>query len=207
MLLALAAMIESSTAHADAQTWSEFDLVTSVGPRTELNVALLERWDLDERDAVTSAVGVDASVKVATHLTLTGSYYYASSRTSSGRWIDSHLPVLAATLAMDAAPCVFSNRTRAVGVITEGRDFWVYQNRPRLDCRLPAALRGASVFLWDELSYYTLFDDWTRNRLAAGIRVPLGKRYLLDIYYLRQHDLRARSANTDVIGITFGWRL
>jgi uncharacterized protein DUF2490 len=178
-----------------AALWSELDVSINLAQGVDFT------WAFLSRDSITRATGVDLNVQLSPHLILTPSYYFAESRAQGGPWVRSHLPTLAATFVLDAKRCVITDRNRVVGVFSEGSRFWVYQNRPRLDCRLGSADRAASVFLWDELSWYSIAGR-NRNRVASGIRVPVSERWAFDVFYLQQHDVRAQPRSLQVLGLT-----
>jgi hypothetical protein len=187
---------------ADFQNWNELDLSTQMSRRTQLTFALLERWSANLGEPSTYATGIDMNLEASRVLSLTSSYYYSQSQTQAGHWAHSHLPLLAVTVADNEGPCVFTDRHRVVGVLGDASRFWVYQNRPKVDCRLGSVAAGVSVILWDELSYYSIFNGWTRNRVAAGIRASLTTRWALDLYYLHQRDFRAQPGTVHGIGVT-----
>lgn len=83
-----------------------------------------------------------------------------------------------------------------------GTRFWVCQNRPRVECGISAMWPRASVFLWDEVSYYSNSESWTRNRVAAGVRMQIDAGWTLDPYYLHQYYLHSQPGHIHVIGFT-----
>ena len=202
VLLALASVLAAQP-NSDRQIWSELDIRGRVSPGMDLTWSLLNRESFRGAHAAagTRATGLDLNIRLSRHFALTPSYYYAESRTQTGQWLPTHLPTLAANLIFEAQRCVFSDRNRLVGVLSAGQAFWVYQNRPRLDCRIGSGRTASSVFVWDEVSYYSI-AAWTRNRLASGVHVPLSARYTLDVFYMWQRDVRNQPGRVDALGVT-----
>jgi hypothetical protein len=54
-----------------------------------------------------------------------------------------------------------------------------------------------------EAFYDTRFDTWNRMRYIAGVRFPARGHFVLETYYLRQHDTKSRHPIVNALGVTF----
>jgi hypothetical protein len=206
---AQASNVTSSSTRTDFQDWNELDVSAKLAEEIDLTWVSRERiGDNLKQPSTYYSTGVDVNIAVSNHLTLTPSYYYFDRLTAAENRQTGQVPILAATLADIWGRWKISDRGRLAGVLVNGSaHYWVLQNRPRVDYRLGSEPEGASVFLWDEVSYYSIYHSWTRNRLAAGTRIAVGKRCAVDLYYLRQDDSRSHTREINAIGTTLELRI
>jgi hypothetical protein len=54
--------------------------------------------------------------------------------------------------------------------------------------------------VYDEIFYDTRYDQWTPNRYAVGVQLPVGKHVVLEPYYLRQQANRSDPPYANVFG-------
>jgi hypothetical protein len=102
-----------------------------------------------------------------------------------------------------------SDRNRFIGAlgVTGAGNFWVYGNRPRIDYQIGPVQRKASLFIWDELFYFSNRAGWTRNRFAVGGRKAFSDRIAATLYYQRQTDGYVRPSHINTVGVLFELRL
>ena len=194
-------------AGVDPQSWNELDITLPVSPRLELTWESLARVSSDKGGVVTYAGGLYANVAIGDHLTI-GPFYdrYVVYSYSSRQWMHTREPGVELTLTTGASqPCELSDRSRLYRVL--GQDFWVYRNRPRIDCRIGPARDDVKVFVADELFHYTSYGNWTRNRFTSGVHVTFNQRSAIELYYLRQTDERQIPDHIAGIGITLELRV
>ena len=80
-----------------------------------------------------------------------------------------------------------------------------YRNRVRLERSIVLFDRYAWLpYVSAELFYDTRFDAINRFRYSVGIEIPI-RRFILDLYYLRQEDSRSEPAHSNVFGISFNF--
>jgi hypothetical protein len=157
-LLALASVLAFEP-NSGRQLWSELDIAAHVSPRVDLTWALLKRENIRGAEANPSALaaGIDTAVRLSRHFTLTPSYYYAQFKTPTGRWADSHLPTLAATLVLNAERCVVSGYPRQPNPCEDRRDV----GKARTTARIFEEQAGRSMMDWT--------DNPNSNRQISGI--------------------------------------
>jgi hypothetical protein len=191
---------------ADLQGWNELDVSARVSPRLDVTWSSQVRLSAPRENPTTYSSGLDFSVRVGDHLIVTPSYYVIASRTAAGAWAHTRVPILAATFWHGWGRWTLSNRSRVADVQGGGAGFWLLQNRPRVDYAVGPGDGGSSIFVWDEVSYYSVFHGWTRNRLALGARVVGSPRAAVDVYYVRQNDARTRPRRVDGVGVILEFR-
>jgi len=204
-----ASSLTSPSTRVDFQEWNELDVSAKLAERIDLTWVSRERIGDDLKNPSTFySTGVDVNFAASKHLTLTPSFYYVDRLTAAGQRQFTRAPILAVTLADTWDRWTLSDRSRLVGALSNGgADFWVFQNRPRIDYRFRSDPGAASVFLWDEISYYSNYATWKRNRIAAGTRMAIGRRCVVDFYYLRQDDSRSRIREINAVGTTLELRI
>lgn len=200
MTMPMTAAARSQTSEWDVQSWNEMDIQARISPILDITLSSQVRLSAEQTNPATYSNGVDLNIKASDHLILTPSYYLIASRSTAGAWSHSRVPILAATPWYAWGRWMLSDRNRFAQVKGAGSDFWLYQNRVRLDYAIGREGR-ASLFVWDEVSYYSVFHTWNRNRVAAGARVVGNKAFAIDVYYVHQNDTRTSQRRIDGIGI------
>ena len=55
-------------------------------------------------------------------------------------------------------------------------------------------------YVYDEIFYDTRYGQWTPNRYAFGVELPVGQHVVLEPYYLRQNGNRSDPPHVNVLG-------
>lgn len=192
---------------ADFQSWDELDVSARLARDVDLCWVSQGRFSAEFSNPATYLSGVDVKVAAGRFLEITPSYYFLRFISASDRRGHFQVPMLTATARRNWERWVVADRNRFLGAIGTGNDFWIYLNRPRVDYRIGPATKGASLFVWDEIFYFSSFHAWTRNRFAAGARKIFGERWAADAYYLRQDDRRGQPRDINGLGLTFEVRI
>ena len=98
---------------------------------------------------------------------------------------------------------VLSDRNRGEFRRINGIDSGRYRNRLQIERSFKINKHKVTPYLADEVFYNGLFHSWNRNRIYAGVRVPIAKRLGVDGYFLEQNDSHDRPfTRRHVIGLS-----
>jgi len=78
-----------------------------------------------------------------------------------------------------------------------------YRNRLRLERDVKHRWCKCTPYVYDEIYYDSRYHQWTPNGYAVGMEFPVGRRVVLDLYYLRQKNSHAIPSHLNA----FGFRL
>ena len=78
-----------------------------------------------------------------------------------------------------------------------------YRNRLWLERDVQFGSFVCTPFVYDEIFYDTRYDQWTPNRFAAGVQLPIGRHVVLEPYYLRQESNRSDPPHVNAFGFKF----
>jgi len=82
-----------------------------------------------------------------------------------------------------------------------------YRNRLRLERDFAFGIVRITPYLTGEAFYDFRKDLWTRFEFSAGAEIPLGRRPVIEFYYLRQNNIRSETQHVNAFGITFQWHM
>lgn len=120
----------------------------------------------------------------------------------AGSYREHRLPLEATGRAYLPGRLVFLNRSRFDARWVDGEWSWRYRNRSRIEREFPAWAGGSlTPYAMAEFYYDSRFDAWNRQRYFAGVEWPLGKKTVLDTYYVRQNDSRSSPAHVNALGV------
>jgi hypothetical protein len=188
---------------ADLQSWNELDISAKVTPTVDVTWNSQARLSTEVANPTVCATGIDIDVGLGQHLLLTPSYYYFTFRESTGRSGHGQLSILAMTILKAHGKWTISDRNRFAGQLatTNTADLWVYGNRPRVDRSVGPERWKTSLFLWDELFYFSGPVSHPRNRAALGVRKAVTPAFAFNLYYQRQDDSYSKPGNINTIGV------
>jgi len=96
---------------------------------------------------------------------------------------------------------VISDRNRGDFRFFKGQPFSTrYRNRLRLERDIKYRWLNCTPYVYDEVYYDTRYDQWTRNRYAFGVELPVGPHVVLEPYYLRQTDSHSNPRRVNALG-------
>jgi hypothetical protein len=192
---------------SDFQSWDEVDVSARLSRNLDLSWVSQGRLSTGYPNPATYLTGADLKVGLGHYFEMTPSYYYLGVNSVTGHSGHFHVPMLSVTARSAWKGFTVADRNRFLGAIRDGSNFWVYMNGPRVDKPIGDRLWGTSMFVWDEVFYFSLFHEWNRNRFASGLRKQLNDNWAADVYYLRQDDSRIQPRNIDAVGVTVEIRI
>ena len=192
---------------ADFQSWNELDVEIPVTGEFAVAFAAQERFSRALSGTIDRNLEIDGRFFPGDHYDLSISAYGAEFA-SSGRGFEyKYQPIVAATVWQVYGRWTLSDRSRLLKDFGEVARSWEYRNRPELYWRIGPESTGIAVFTWDEISHYSNYGGWTRNRSAAGLEIPVAADWTTDLYYLRQVDARSQIRVINGVGLTLEWRV
>jgi hypothetical protein len=203
---ALASPNPPTQTNDDFQTWDEIDVTAPLDGQLALTWVSWVRSNA--QGPLNHAYGAEAEMNLSSHLTLSPSYWvYDSYKSANRQWVETRQPTLAVTLSEALQPCDLLVRNRLSEVDGGSASYEEYRIRPQVGCRVSVEPLQVSVFLWDELFYYSQYHRWTRNRVAPGFRVDCSQRWAFELYYLHQYDEESRPREVNAVGVTLQLRV
>jgi hypothetical protein len=134
-------------------------------------------------------------------LMIRAGYYYAKTPANSPDPFTEH------TALIEATPRVFlpkqvliENRFRCDFRFLDGVYTPRFRNRVRIERTFPLPHTSLNPYGEFEPFYDWRYGSFHRQRYSAGVEWLLHKRFVLESYYLRQHDSKSSKEWTDVIG-------
>lgn len=205
--ISVSAQAQTTSFPADFQSWNELEVSANFRPDFDVRWISQVRLSTHYPNPTAYRTGIEASFDLGRHFVVAPSYHYIGLENTAGRSGHFHVPMVSATVKQSWGRWSVSDRSRFLGALGGPTSFWIYLNRPRVDYRLGGQRQGLSVFAWDEIFYFSLFHDWSRNRIGSGVRKAIGERWAADIYYLRQDDGRLQPKQINGLGVTLELRL
>jgi hypothetical protein len=191
------------TADTDTQLWTEARVKAKLSKRFDLLVENELRFgdDISHHDRLSWMAGV--AWHPARRLTLSPRWeYIADDPVDDVRSYENRF-MLVASLQLPVKIVEATLTTRIEYRLRHDQsDGWRVRPRLKLEHEIGPSSWDLSVYTSDELFYDTRDAAWTRNRFYAGLEKKLGKDLSLDLYYCRQHDLRAGGTDLNIIGIS-----
>jgi len=209
--LPLAAQTLPMVSHQDAdlQSWDEMDASTRLSHRVDVIWIARGVFSVNLPNPADYLLGTDWNFSLGKNLVITPSYHYFGFRTASGTLGHGQSPILGITPVFSRGSFTVSDRNRFCGRFgTNGiGPSWDYRNRPQIEYRVGPSRWGTSLFMWDEIFYYSKYSGWTKNRAAAGGRKGIGERLAADHYFQRENNEAGQPARTNTIAFLLELRI
>ena len=206
LLVGPTAKAQSTLDETDTQQWNDVIFSVPITKQIDFNFQGGFRLGRDMSHPVDERVGLGATFRIGSHLSLLPFYLRIETQPFEGRQAHEDRLNFAATLRFEKSKFRFSDRNLIERRLRVPQiDSTRYRNRFQIEHPVGPDRIKLSVFTSDEVFYDWSFDDWVRNRFAAGVIKPLNKNITLEVYYLRQNDGRTLPGDLHVIGTT--WRI
>jgi hypothetical protein len=97
---------------------------------------------------------------------------------------------------------VIADRNRGEFRFIKGQGFSMrYRNRLWAERDFKVRRLVLTPYVYDEVFYDTRYGSWNRNRLAAGVQVPVGPHVVVEPYLLRQNDSQSTRQHVHALGL------
>jgi hypothetical protein len=191
----------------DNQFWNEVQLIAPLHKKVDVMLIGVLRIGRYFDRPVDERIGGAIAFKPNKYLTLAPTYLYVAQQPFAGSRITEHRLVANLTGKFSLGKWTFTDRNLIERRVRHSsRDFIVYRNRLQIDYPVKIGRFAFKPFVADEAWYSTNpgpQHGWTRNRLGGGIIKQIGEKSNFEIFYLHQHDGRARPGNVHAIGTLF----
>lgn len=217
--LCLIAILVCAGCVASGQTqnefWPEVDVFVPLTPKLRLMFSATITRVEETRNNTEGQVGAHIDFLTNKKMRFRAGYRYGFAL-GGGDPFQEHRIVLEQTFRKNLPlKVLLSDRNREDLRFVNG-DFSVrYRNRVTLEREFELRRVHITPYVSGEVYYDTRFDTWNRNRLTAGIQVPLKRGFpvlqlvrptslmVLDLYLMRQNDSRSSPARVRGIGLAF----
>jgi len=188
----------------DTQIWNEVQAAAKVGRNLDWITSGMIRFGNNVSDLIYERFFSGASFRAGRHFSAASYYGYYALQPSEHRDIREHRLSLDGTVRWSLGRFLLSDRNRFERrFFASGARANRYRNRLQIEHPLEVGRWSARLFISDEVYYEAALNCWARNRFSAGAGYPIGKRFELEIYYLKQNDGYVRPGNLNVIGTNF----
>lgn len=202
-------------AQTEREFWPELDVYVPVTPKVRLMFFGTITKVQETRSNTEGQVGANIDFIAHKKMTLRAGYRYGFAL-AGGDPYKEHRIVLEQTFRQNLPlKVLLSDRNREELRFVNGNFSVRYRNRVTLEREFELRRVHVTPYVSGEAYYDTRFDTWNRNRLTAGIQVPLKRGFpvlnlvrptnvmVLDFYLMRQNDSRSSPARVRGFGLTF----
>jgi hypothetical protein len=135
------------------------------------------------------------------YLLLRAGYRYQTSLTN-GQAAPEHRGILEVTSRYKLPwEIVISDRNRGEFRFIQSQPFSTrYRNKLQLERDIKHRWCRCTPYVYGEIYYDTRYEQWTPNRYAAGLEFPVGRRLVLEPYYLRQNGSHLSPPHINAFG-------
>lgn len=188
----------------EIQSWNDLQITYPVSRTVDLfTVTTIQFGErLTTVDNTRFAVGVNK--KLTNNLSVASFVTFLSDRNSSGRFRYEYRYSARAVIKSKVKGLGISHRSQAEYRFRPGRNTWRYRPSITIEKELPEDfVRGMKLFVTEEPFYDSASGRFSRNRISAGFKKEVNRRFSFDVYYLYQGDNFSRSSSTKVIGTSW----
>jgi hypothetical protein len=196
-------------------------------PEVEVYVRLDRKWRLvlaadlngtrESKKELEGHVGAHADYRVNKTFSLRAGYRYGSSLKEGGGYQENRIVFDQTARLPLPSKLLLSDRNREELRFLSGDFSARYRNRLTLEREFVVRAYTFTPYASGEIFYDTRFHVFNRNRLTAGVQLPLGKglspfrehhellprkSLSLDLYFTHQNDSRSKPNHVNALGAT-----
>jgi hypothetical protein len=105
------------------------------------------------------------------------------------------------------AKFLFTDRNRGEIRSIDGELSTRYRNQPKVERDFAIDKFKFTGFAYVEFYYDTRFSAWARTEYSGGIDIPIRKRWVFEVNYLRQNNQEPRQSSVNGVGLIIQWYL
>ena len=202
---------------AQKEFWPEVTAYVRLNPKWRLVLAADINGTRESRQGLEGHFGAHADYRVHKTFSLRAGYRYGTSLEEGGGYQE-HRTVFDQTARLPLpAKFLLSDRNREELRFLSGGFSARYRNRLMVEREFALRAYKFTPYASGEVFYDTRFHVFNRNRLTAGVQLPLGKGRVpfrehhllpprkslsLDLYFTRQNDSRSKPNHVNAVGAT-----
>lgn len=184
---------QTTTSSSDWQFWPEGDVSIKLSQKVSVLGMGTLHFGKNVSDLNEEQAGVGFNFILNKYLSFSPAYRYGSAQPPGRPHTREHRFFLDFTARAPLTKgFVLSDRNRIEFRRINGIESHRYRNKLQLERSFSIGDRKLTPYLSDEVFYDDRFHIWNRNRIYAGVRVPLNQHLTLDPYFLEQFDVRDR---------------
>jgi len=184
---------QTAPSNADWQFWPEVDVSIKLSQRVSVLGMGTLHFGKNVSDLNEEQSGFGFNFTLNKYFSLSPDYRYGSGQPPGRGHTREHRFFLDFTAR---APLkhgfILSDRSRIELRRIDGVESHRYRNKLQLERSFSIDDHKLTPYISDEVFYDDRFHIWNRNRIYAGVRVPLSQHLTLDPYFLEQFDVRDR---------------
>lgn len=203
LVLVMASAASGQVVQSENQLWFEGQYTFLKTEKADLTASGGARLGRGMDHFVYERTGMMVSLKLLPMLTVTPSYNYVASQASAGRDVREHRYAVDGTLSWHLGRFQMNDRNRFERRVLPTAAYFRYMNRFQILHPLTLGKQHINAWIADEVFYYGIYHQWSRNRFSTGISKRLSARLALDLYYLRQNDHYSHPGDINAFGVSF----
>lgn len=198
------------------EIWPEVDVYVKINQKWRLFFLADSSREGESKTGLEAHVGAHVDYRVNDMWSLRAGYRYGFSLDKNEDY-NEHRVLLEQTLRLPLpAGLLLSDRNREDFRFLSGDLSVRYRNRVTLEREFGIRRFKFTPYASGEINYDTRFHAFNRNRLIAGVQLPLGlglaplrehlanlprRKLSLDLYYARQNDSRSAPNHVNALGV------
>jgi hypothetical protein len=208
----------AAQADSEAQQafWPELDVYVKINPKWRLMFFAYASKELAPDDKAQGQVGAHVDYLMNRRLSLRAGYRYGLSFAGDERQREHRILFEQTARQPLPAGLLLSDRNRQELRIINGNFSVRYRNRVTLEREFAPRSFTLTPYAAGEIFYDTRYQTFNRNRLTAGVKLPLLRRFKpfneneqstpgrslsLDLYFARQNDSRPTPERVNALGV------